>query len=607
MRRPIEILLLAAWSVLVAAAEPVAAQPVAAQSSQDRPTAGTGSDEDQRRIRRLGDAVAPASEEWSMDIPEIEAAPRVQRPNVSLPDAQRDARLQALLDELAQRGRTDDVERGLDALMQEVRDAALAAVGAGDLETASARQRALAELAPALGVADAIATARAARAERATRVGAIRSALEAGRLVEPLDASAVYHLAALRELAPQAPETADWTARVRATLEARFDALLRSQRLLDARELLGRVDDATVPSTVQAEWLARLDRRIGDRIAAVRTRAETELAAGRAGPARASIDRLRALGAPAAVIAVLESELERVRRYGRFAPGERFADALPGDAPSPEMIVVPAGRSRLGGAGDAPEASVDFESGYALARTEITVGQFRAFVDDTGYLTDAERRGASAVFDPRAGVIGNASDVDWRRDFRGRGADDDDPVAHVSWNDAAAYAAWLRERTGRPYRLPSEAEFEHALRAGTATPFWWGEGAPDEALENLAGDGDRFGRDQRWTDAFEDYRDRHWGPAAAASFAPNPFGLFDLGGNLMEWTADCWSDDYGEMPGDGSAWRVAGCGRRVIRGGSWASGPDTAHSAYRLSGPSDFSDARVGFRVARDLAPGDGE
>jgi formylglycine-generating enzyme required for sulfatase activity len=602
MRRPIEILLLAAWPVFVAAA-----MPAAAQSSQDRPTAGAGSDDEERRIRRLGDAVAPTADEWSMDIPAIETAPPVQRPNVSLPDAQRDARLQTLLDELARRGSADDIERRLGALMQEVRDAALAAVGVGDLETASARQRVLAELAPALGVADVIATARAARAERATRVGAIRSALDAGRLVEPLDASAVYHLAALREFAPQAPETLDWTARVRAALQARFDALLQSQRLLDARALLGRVDDATVPPAVQVEWLERLDRRTRERIAVVRARAESELAAGRAGAARASIDRLRELGAPAVVIAVLGSKLERVQRYGRFAPGERFADALPGDAPSPEMIVVTAGRSWLGGVRDAPEASVDFESGYALARTEITVAQFRAFVDDTGYLTDAERQGASAVFDPRAGVIGDASGVDWRRDFQGRSANDDDAVTHVSWNDAAAYAAWLRETTGQDYRLPSEAEFEHALRAGTTTPFWWGDGAPEEPLENLAGDGDRFGRDQRWTDAFNDYRDRYWGPAAVATFEPNPFGFFDLGGNLMEWTADCWNEDYGEMPRDGSAWRVAGCGRRVLRGGSWASGPDTAHSAYRLSGPSDFSDARIGFRVARDLTPGDGD
>jgi len=190
--------------------------------------------------------------------------------------------------------------------------------------------------------------------------------------------------------------------------------------------------------------------------------------------------------------------------------------------------------------------------------------------------------------------------VNWRDNYLGETADDDLPVIHVSWNDATAYAEWLTEQTGRSYRLPTEAEFEYALRAGTQTTYWWGR-RPDEEPENVTGDGDEFLDQRRWTVAFDRWSDGYWGPAPAGSLVANPFGLFDMGGNVMEWVLDCWHDSYVRAPTDGSAWVNPGCNRRVIRGASWSSTPAMSRSAFRLSSRTDVADARVGFRVARDL------
>jgi formylglycine-generating enzyme required for sulfatase activity len=174
-------------------------------------------------------------------------------------------------------------------------------------------------------------------------------------------------------------------------------------------------------------------------------------------------------------------------------------------------------------------------------------------------------------------------------------------VLHVSWNDAQAYVNWLARGTGKSYRLPSEAEFEYALRAGSTGRYWWGDGSPPGVVENLTGDGDDSRARRSWSVAFRKYTDRFWGPAPVASFDPNPFGLYDMGGNVGEWVRDCWHDTYIRAPADGTAWVNPGCSQRVIRGGYWASSPDQTRSAFRLFAKPDFHDARIGFRIARDL------
>ena len=120
-------------------------------------------------------------------------------------------------------------------------------------------------------------------------------------------------------------------------------------------------------------------------------------------------------------------------------------------------------------------------------------------------------------------------------------------------------------------------------------------------MENLTGEGDDSRSRRQWETYFDDYDDRFWGPAPVSSFPANPFGLHDIGGNVAEWVMDCWHDSYIRAPSDGSAWVNPGCSQRVVRGGYWASSPDQARSAHRLHASPEQRDARVGFRIARDL------
>ena len=164
-----------------------------------------------------------------------------------------------------------------------------------------------------------------------------------------------------------------------------------------------------------------------------------------------------------------------------------------------------------------------------------------------------------------------------------------------------AICSLLAAETGLPYRLPSEAEFEYALRAGSTTAYPWGEESPPALVENLTGAGDQSPTRRSWANAFAGYADGYWGPAPVAKFQSNPFGINDMNGNVSEWVEDCWHDNYNRAPRDGSAWVNPGCKQRVIRGASWASSPVQARSAFRLGASSDTTNARVGFRVARDL------
>ena len=174
-------------------------------------------------------------------------------------------------------------------------------------------------------------------------------------------------------------------------------------------------------------------------------------------------------------------------------------------------------------------------------------------------------------------------------------------MLNVSWNDAHEYVAWLSQRTGKRYRLPSEAEFEYALRAGTTTRYPWGEGAPPGGVENLTGGRDASPQGRRWSNAFIGYGDGWWGPAPVGSFEANAFRLHDMAGNVSEWVADCWHQGYRRAPATGAAWVNPGCRNRMYRGGSWASAPAQVRSAWRTSGGTDATNARVGFRLVRQL------
>ena len=163
----------------------------------------------------------------------------------------------------------------------------------------------------------------------------------------------------------------------------------------------------------------------------------------------------------------------------------------------------------------------------------------------------------------------------------------------------------LSIETGKAYRLPSEAEFEYVARADGKHTYWWGEGSPPEVTENLTGERDRSPAKREWTTSFKKYGDGHFGPAPTGSFSDakllHPMGVYDIAGNVSEWMADCWHDNYMKAPADGSAWVNPGCKRRVARGGYWASAPEQSRAAFRFPVKAESHGPVIGFRIARDL------
>src|SRR5437899_2329007 len=159
---------------------------------------------------------------------------------------------------------------------------------------------------------------------------------------------------------------------------------------------------------------------------------------------------------------------------------------------------------------------------------------------------------------------------------------DDAPVANVSWSDAKQYVAWLAETTRKPYRLPSEAEWEYAARGGTQTKFWWGDQF-QPGMVNCKNCSDIPAVDQ---------------PVKVGSFKPNPFGLFDMGGAVDQWVEDCWHRNYQGAPADGSAWVENDCPSHVIRSGSWRKDSGYAQTSNRGSYDTNVRYPTHGFRVA---------
>jgi formylglycine-generating enzyme required for sulfatase activity len=266
----------------------------------------------------------------------------------------------------------------------------------------------------------------------------------------------------------------------------------------------------------------------------------------------------------------------------------------------PEMVVVPAGHFAMGspaGEGghvndEGPKHEVTIAKPFAVSHFAITRSEFAAFVRETNHATgDKCWIFNGEKWEERSG-----------RSFRNPGFAQDDrhPVVCVNWVDAKAYAAWLSKRTGRSYRLLSEAEREYVTRAGTTTPFWWGSSITpkqanyDGSAEPYEGGGSK-GEDRLRTMPVD-------------SFEPNPWGLYNAHGNVSEWTEDCYHDDYQGAPTDGSAWTTA-CVEssfRVLRGGSWVDGPTSLRSANRSRWYAKYRNIRNnnnGFRLARTLGP----
>ena len=322
---------------------------------------------------------------------------------------------------------------------------------------------------------------------------------------------------------------------------------------------------------------------------------------------------LMALGGQEDLIKSLQAQLEEVRFYGGFEPGQIISDDLQSGGRAPEIIVIDAGSFLMGSEGRSDETSdheeprhrVIFEHGFGLGVKEVTVAEFQLFIARTGYRTTAERIGSSSIYDESAGRLSKNDGVNWRHDYKGKDADPEMPVLHVSAADAGAYVQWLALETGRAYRLPSEAEYEYVASAGGSGTYWWGEESPAEAVENLTGERDKSSSKREWATYFNKYGDGYWGPAPAGSLTNDilvhPMGVYDIAGNVAEWTADCWHQNYIKAPSDGSAWVNPGCERRVVRGGYWASAPEQSRAAYRFPLKTESYGAVVGFRIARSL------
>jgi formylglycine-generating enzyme required for sulfatase activity len=246
------------------------------------------------------------------------------------------------------------------------------------------------------------------------------------------------------------------------------------------------------------------------------------------------------------------------------------------------------------------------KDGFWMGRTEVTVGQFRRFVDDTGYQTDAEKEGEAYAFDWDNNKWAKLKGVNWRDPQYGFAVQDNHPVACVSWNDATAFCAWLTKKEqaggrlseGEVYRLPSEAEWEYACRGGRQnTKFWWGDSVADgEGRLNAASD-DKLGHklpNNTWNQRFP-WSDGFAWVSPVDQFGTkgrNGFGLADMLGNVWEWCLDGY--DKAGAHEDVYATDTA---RRVLRGGSINDEPGLVRCALRDWDRPSRANASLGFRV----------
>ena len=299
--------------------------------------------------------------------------------------------------------------------------------------------------------------------------------------------------------------------------------------------------------------------------------AEAEAAARAEGEAAAKADAEAKARAEAAAKAEAEARAESAVR-ARAAAAEVARNLA--------MVVVPAGSYLMGSpssevapwAGEGPQHRVTLRESFAVGAYEVTFEEWDVCVS----------AGGCAGYAP--------DDEGWGRDRR--------PVINVSWEDAQRFVAWLRNETGKPYRLLSEAEWEYVARAGTTTPFHTGSTISTSQANYFWGSSYDSGK---WSTNTTGVNRRQ--TLEVGSFAPNSFGLYDMHGNVAEWVEDCWNDSYRGAPSDGSAWESGECDLRLVRGGSWNMIPVGIRSGNRDYLWADRYKDDVGFRVARTLTP----
>jgi formylglycine-generating enzyme required for sulfatase activity len=279
-------------------------------------------------------------------------------------------------------------------------------------------------------------------------------------------------------------------------------------------------------------------------------------------------------------------------------------------AREPEMVKIEGGEFVMGSPAtengrhehEGPQHRVTVQS-FALGRCEVTAAQFEQFVAETGYRTAAEDAGCYTL-NSRGDDFGLSTNANWRKPGIKQRASH--PVGCVTFGDAQEYIAWLSSRTGQAYRLPTEAEWEYAARAGSTGRFSFGDDADATVQCEYANGADQSFRTQPFAKALEVAKcdDQQVFTAPTASFKPNALGLYDMHGNVVEWVEDCYHASYHGAPVDGRAWLEqdqVDCRSRVLRGGSWDNKPRNLRSAARSGLSVVVAVSSIGFRLARTL------
>jgi formylglycine-generating enzyme required for sulfatase activity len=274
-------------------------------------------------------------------------------------------------------------------------------------------------------------------------------------------------------------------------------------------------------------------------------------------------DQVPALYPPVPTITTLSPERERTLK-----PKDSFKEC----SACPEMVVVPSGTFVMGSSDserlrvkdEGPQHTVTIKQPFAVGKFAITFDEWDACADD-------------------GGCNGYHPDQSWGRDRM--------PVINVNRSEAKAYVAWLSRKTGKLYRLLSESEREYVARAGTMTPFWFGA--------SISLDQANYGGADAYSRSILAFRKQ---TVPVDSFQPNPWGLYQVHGNVREWTEDCYNASYRGAPDDGSPWSSGNCDRRVLRNGSWVNMASLQRAAFRGTiGNNDIHSDTIGFRVARTL------
>jgi len=289
-----------------------------------------------------------------------------------------------------------------------------------------------------------------------------------------------------------------------------------------------------------------------------------------------------------------EDEVEQAKEDIKKAEQQRillqtnkniFQDNLKDGGLGPKMVWIPKGNFRMGdiqgdGEDDEKPAFNVFVKRFAIGQYELTIGEFRKFVQVTKYRTDSEKGSGCQIWN------GN----NWKGDMRsnwqevGFSQNENHPVTCINWYDAMAYIKWLKQQTGKEYRLPTELEWEYAARAGTKTKYWWGNNIGKDKA-NCDGCGNQWG-DKR--------------TVSADSFIPNDFGLYNMIGNLWEWTCSEYDNKYNGKEKLCLEKNVKNKIQFVLRGGSWGSKPYWIRSTNRHFYNPNTIHNTVGFRVVRE-------